>query len=310
MTILAAVLAATLTRAEIIDRFRAVPLPKVKGLVQVIADCPSDMRSEYQSPVANFVADVCNRLYAAERRQPDVFKEPGIIVYLGDVRTNDASVVVRPATRGKGEGSPLITRLFLPAPGYTDVARLRVETVRAFFRAVKGEDIDDARALEAIRAADPELKADYEYDMIDRWLNGESVDRDDEEMLKLCRSVLVPGVARESDVLRFGSRLRLYPETYDRPFCGKYHSCSFKEAIALREVDPRIRLVAYLKAPQVVLYGGGRGESLNAAAEAYSKFLLELASNRLSEEELKNLLEDADIKFNIALEECRVKRAE
>lgn len=171
MTILAAVLAATLTRAEIIDRFRAVPLTKVKGLVQVIADCPSDMRSEYQSPVANFVADVCNRLYAAERRQPDVFKEPGIIVYLGDVRTNDASVVVRPATRGKGEGSPLITRLFLPAPGYTDVARLRVETVRAFFRAVKGEDIDDARALEAIRAADPELKADYEYDMIDRWLN-------------------------------------------------------------------------------------------------------------------------------------------
>ena len=67
--------------------------------------------------------------------------------------------------------------------------------------------------------------------------------------------------------------------------------------------------VLILKAPQVVLYGGGRGEELAAAAEAYSKLLFEMARGEKPTEELLEMLEDADIKFDIALEEAR-KREE
>ena len=135
------------------------------------------------------------------------------------------------------------------------------------------------------------------------------MDGDDEEMIRLCRSVLVPGVARASDVLRFGDRLVLYPEYFDRPFCGKFRACTLKDAILHLKEDPRLRLHAYLKAPQVVLYGGGRGEELAAAAEAYSKLLFEMARGEKPTEELLEMLEDADIKFDIALEEAR-KREE
>ncbi len=304
MSLCAVLLAAALTRAELIERFKAPPLTKVSGLVQVVADCPSDIRREYQAPIARFAADICNTLYRAERQQPVAFPQAGIVVYLGSVRTNDTRVVVRPGVRDSG--APY-TRLLLPAPATTDLDTLRLEVVRAFFRAVKREDIDAEAALRAIRAADPQLRADYEYEQIERWLRGERVDGSDEDMMRLCRSVLEPGVARESDVLRFASRLRLYPESFDRPFCGKYPNVSFAEAIALVKEDPRLRLHAYLKAPQVVAYGGGHGDALLAAAEAYAKFLFELARDEKPADELRDLLEAADIKLNIALEESRTR---
>lgn len=306
MSVCALVLAAALTRAEMIERFKAPPLTKVAGLVQVVADCPSDMRREFQSPIAGFAADICNNLYRADRIQPKHFPEPGILVYIGSGRTNDVRVVVRREVRDSG--APF-TRIFLPAPGFTDLDRLRTEVVRAYYRAVKNEDLDVEAAARAIRSADPALKVDYQYEQIERWLRGEPVDGDDQEMLRLCRSVLEPGVAREPDVLRFASRLYLYPESFDRPFCGKYRYCSLEEAIRNLNADPRLRLHAYIKAPQMVVFGGGRGEALAQAADAYSKLLFDMARNEKSTDELLAMLEDADIKLNIALEEAR-KREE
>ena len=46
MAICSVLLAAALTRAELIERFKAPPLTKVSGLVQVVADCPAEMRRE------------------------------------------------------------------------------------------------------------------------------------------------------------------------------------------------------------------------------------------------------------------------
>ena len=306
MSVCAVILAAALTRAELIERFKAPPLTKVSGLVQVVADCPADLRREFQSPIATFAAEVCNTLYRADRAQPKAFPEPGILVYLGSGRTNDVRVVVRQGVRDSGAR---FTRLFLPAPGTTDLDRLRTEVVRAYYLAVKGEEIDGERAERAYQAADPALKADYLYGQIERWLKGEKVDFDDAGMMRLCRSVLEPGKAREADVLRFASRLYLYPESFDRPFCGKYRYCSLEEAIRNLNVDPRLRLHAYLKAPQVMLFGGGRGETMSQAVDAYSKLLFDMARNEKTADELLAQLEDADIKLNIALEEAR-KREE
>lgn len=306
MTFSAVLLAAALSRAELIERFKAPPLTKVSGLVQVIADCPADMRSEYQSPIATFAADICRNLYRADRTQPLPFKEPAIVVTIGDGRTNDTRVVVRESVRKSGQR---YTRLILPAPGSADLACLRTEIARAYFRAVKNEEIDAAAAHRAILRADPSIKADYDYDQIERWLRGERVDGDDEEMFRLYRAVLVPGAARPSDVLRFASRLMLYPECYDLPFCGRYRACTFAEAIRWRNVDPRLRLHAFLKAPQLTVFGGGRGEDLSAAAAAYAQFLFDLARNEKSEEELQAQLDEAERLLQTALEEAR-KREE
>ena len=306
MSVLATALVLALTRAEIIERFKAPPVTKVAGLVQVVADCPADMRREYQLPMAGFVAGICRALYRAERMQEVKFAEPGIVVYLGDVRTNQTNVVVR--TKAREDGAQF-TRLYVPAPGSADLPTLRREAAKAFYLAVKNEKVDDAEAERLLLAADPALKVADEYARLDRWLKGERVAEDDEHYLRLSRSVLEPGVARPSDVTRFASRLFLYQEVYSSPFCGLYDSCSFRDAIAMSKKDVRLRFLAYAKSPQVVAYGGGRGENLAQAAFAYSVFLRELAAGKKTEEELAALLDDADVKLNVAMEEAR-QRAE
>ena len=304
MTFLAAILLATLTRAEIIERMKAYPVTKLDGLVQVIADCPSDMRKEYQTPIAGFVADVCTTLYRARNERPKRFPDPGIVVYLGEVRTNRTDLVVRQKTRADGTR---FTRIYLPAPGYADLTALRRETAKAFSLAVRGETLDDATADRMLRDADPELRANDAYDELDRWLKGETVEGDDERMIKQSRRILKPGIARQSDVLRFASRLFLYPEIYSAPFCGKYTSCTFREAIGYAQQDARIRFLAFAKSPEIALFGGGHGEALNVAAVLYSDFLRELAAYRKSPEELRRLLDDAEEKLNVALEEARLR---
>ncbi len=302
MPILFALLAATLTRAEIIDRMRAVPIVKENGLVQVVADCPEDMRREFQSPIAGFVADICEKLARARRKSTPRFSDPGIVVYVGDVRTNVTNVVTRLRTRADGSK---FTRIYLPAPGFTDVAALRRETVKAFYRALEGKTLDDESAEATLRAADPELRIADAYADLARWMNGESVEKEDEHFIGLSRKILRPGVAYPTDVLRFASRLYLYPEVYSSPFCGRYASCTFAEAIDLAKIDARIRFLALAKSPQVVLFGGGRGETLSDAAVAYSEFLRALAAYQKTPEELREMLADADEKLNVALEEAR-----
>ena len=306
MLVAAAVLAAALSRAEIIERFRAVPITKVQGLVQVVADCPVDMRAEFQGPVAGFAADVCNKLYVALREHPVRFEEPGIIVVVGDVRTNATDVIVRRTVRDNGSR---LTRIFLPAPAHADVDAFRTEVARAFFLAVKGREIGRAAAGRAIRDADPKLKADYGYSQVEKWLAGEKTDGDDEDMLKICRSVMEPGAARPWDVLHFASRLFLYPESYDSPFCGLYPSCTFQEAVDIAATDPRVRFFAMVKASQVAAFGAGRSEALVDAARAYSEALIELGRGKLPKDELHALFDAADVKLNVALEDA-IKRQE
>ena len=221
MTLIASMLVMALTRAEIIERFRAPPVTKVEGLVQVFADCPADMRREYQLPVAGFVASVCRMLYSARMERPRRFTEPGIVVHIGDVRTNDASVAFRPAVRPGGDR---FARIMVPSPGYADMERLRMLTARAFLLAVDGRDPGDGGAVAALREADPELRVQDDRAELAAWRErGEYADgMDDEGYLKMLRRVMTPGRASREDVLVFASRLMLYPPWHAMPFCGKY----------------------------------------------------------------------------------------
>lgn len=300
--VFAAILLLALTRAEILERFKAAPIVKVDGLVQVIADCPADMRREYQNPVASFVADVCRTLYRAENAHARRFASPGIVVYVGDVRTNVTDVVVKPKTRADGS---VFTRIYLPAPAYADLAALRRETVKAFYLAVHGRTLDDAAADKALRAADPALRIADEYAALAAWLDGRPTEGDDERYLEMMRAVLAPGIAYKTDVLRFAARLFFYPEVYGSPFCGRYDCCTFRDAIVLAAHDPRLRFLALAKSSQVVAWGGGRGEELLAAADAYSVFLRELAAYRKTPDELGALLDAAEAKLAAAFDAAR-----
>ena len=165
MAICSVLLAAALTRAELIERFKAPPLTKVSGLVQVVADCPAEMRREYQSPIALFASEVCKALYRSDRMQPVYFKEPGIVVYIGDGRTNDTRVVVREGVR---ESGAKYTRLTLPAPGTADLGRLRMEIVRAYFRAVKDRTIDALKHELARKDSELAARMEKEFDLQER----------------------------------------------------------------------------------------------------------------------------------------------
>ena len=290
-----------LTRAEIIERFKAPPIIQAGGFVQVFADCPADMRREFQMPIASFAAGICESLRKKHAPSIQRFRDPGLVVYIGEERTNITNVVSRVLRR---PDDSRWTKVYIPAPEFADIDAFRVEAIKAFFRAVKNEDYDDEEALEAYMDSDLNLRAQHEYASLEKWLSGAKMKEDDEYYLKLMRTVIIPGYAKESDVLRYASRLLLYPDTQDAPFCSKFASCTFRAAIELAALDPRIRIAAYKKAPLAVVYGGGRGEELAAAAEAYSKFLFALASYTAPKSELKAMLDKADTLLKIALEKA------
>ena len=312
MPILAAIVAASaIGRAELIDRFKRPPAVRADGLVQVCADCPADMRREYLMPAAQFADGVCKAQYSARRaghrREKPRFAEPGIAIHLGDLREPATNVFSRIVRRS---GGSRFTKIYVPSPGHADIEALRAEIARAFFLAVDGEEIGLKEAYAAAVAADPDLRAESAYADLERWENGEKTGRSDEEMLRLARTVLRPGFARPSDVLRFASRLFLYPAAFDSPFCGRFAACGFAQAVDLAATDPRIRFAAFAKAPTVVAFGGGRGDELYAAASAYSQFLLELARMEKTREELLAMLDGADALLGAAMEKARLEHPE
>lgn len=298
MTFLASILFFALTRAEMIDRLTASPTILCDGLIKVVPDCPGDMRKEFQHPIGRFANDTMEFLYQGRAVARKRFNAPGIIIYIGDERTNNTSVV----TKIK-EGA---TRIYLPAPGYADLDKFKLELIKGFAYAVENETLDEEGAIKYYRYADPELRVLDEREELEKWLKAEGT-LDAEEGLKLLRKVMVPGKASARDLKTFASRLYLYPRNYGAPFLGKYTSLSFSDAIMYARKDPLVRLAAYQKSIEIVIYGGGKGEKLQAAAESYSKFLRAFASGETSRNQLIKLLSEANTLLHLAREEINEK---
>ena len=287
-----------LTRAEIIERFKSPVITQADGFVQVFANCPEDMRREYQLPIARFAADTVRTLYGGLKMRPVRHRKPGLVIHVGDVRTNRTDVIARVSTNDQR----VVSRLYVPSPGFADLERLRTEVIRAFYRSVARVELSDAEAVAAYRRADPALRVADGRRQLAQWLNGEGEIKDDEEGLRLMRKVFEPGRASRQDVLIFASRLYLYPPWFDVLFAGRFHGLSFREALQVAEADPGVRMVAAVKANDLPILGGGRSDELREAALAYREFLLELARGEKTDAELKALLDDADEKLNVAFE--------
>lgn len=295
------VLAATISRADLVERFRAYPVVKCEGLVEVSGMCPADIRREYQLPVAANASDILKDLYLAFNLKTRKFNRPAIVVYLGsDVSSNRA---VRASQSVRVDGTRY-TSVHLPSPGYSDMAAFRREITRGFLRAVMGKEADDADVERALRMTDPKLRLDDEYAEIKAWREKGvyAKGRTDEDYLKLMRRIKNPGYAREEEVLDFSSRLMLYPRQFAMPFAGKYMACTFRDAVELAAVDPNVRLSAWLKSSEIRIFGAGRGDRFTAMVESYSDFLRELAVYGKKKEELVMMLEAADEKLRKVLE--------
>lgn len=297
---LAAAVLLALTRAEIIERFKAPVITQASGLVQVYANCPEDMRREFQSPLARFAADTVETLYRGLSRRPQRFQRAEIIIHIGDVRTNLTEVTASVSTNG----TRTTTRIRVPAPGYADLSTLRLEIVKGFYRSVERRELSEAEAVAAYRHAVPEMRVADERARLEDWLGGCGT-TNDEEGLRLMRKVFEPGKASRRDVLIFASRLFLYPPQHDMRFLGKYDCLSFREALDLAHDDILVRAIALAKANDLPVFGGGRGPELSAAASAYRLFLLELARGEENVAALGLLLDEADRRLKLAFEKAK-----
>ena len=295
--LLSTVLVMALTRAEILERFRAPVVTQADGLVKVYADCPEDMRREYQGPIASFAAETVKTLYQGLAKKPVRFEKPGIVIHIGDVRTNVTTVTSAVSTNQ----DRVISRIYVASPGYADLYRLRLEIVQAFFRSVEKHEVSEQEAVSAYRKGDPALRVQDERMKLEDWLAGRGT-RDDEEGIRLMRRVFEPGKSSPRDILIFASRLYLYPPQYDIRFLGRFDRLSFREAVRFGRTDPIVRLMAYRKALELPVLGGGRSPELTVAANAYQAFLFEFAKGEKGEKELKRLLDTADEQLNVAYE--------
>ena len=85
-------------------------------------------------------------------------------------------------------------------------------------------------------------------------------------------------------------------------------TASIRDAIALAHHDPLVRLVASIRANSLLIFAGGRGQALASAAEAYRAFLLELAKGKADDALLLDILDEADIRLNMAYEKSEPVR--
>lgn len=300
MLILTTALLLALTRAELIERFKAPVITQADGLVRVYADCPEDMRREYQQPIARFAAETVKTLYRGLARKPERFTKAGIVIHVGDVRTNLTTVTSRVVTND----TLVVSRIDVKAPGSADLYRFRLEIVRAFFRSVEKREVSEEEAVAAYRKGDPVLRIADERMRLEDWLAGRKT-MDDDAGLKLMTRVFEPGKSSPRDILIFASRLYLYPPQYDLRFLGKFDRLSFAEALRFGRIDPLVRFMAYRKALELPVLGGGKSPELKSAADAYQAFLFAFARGETSEKGLKALLDEADERLNVAFEKAR-----
>lgn len=306
---LALLVVLALTRAEIIQRMRAPILTRADGLIKVYASCDEDIRRDYQVSVARAADETVRLLYGALSQKPERFDSPGIILRLGNIRTNVTDVVSSVETNG----ARVVSRIFLKSPAHADPERFELEVTRAFYRTVVKTEISDDEARAALHRANPRYRIADERAKLEAWLAGslpreaqteEEFFSDLEKMLTLYRKVIEPGKASRRDVLTFASRLCLYPRYFDEKFVGGADVLTFEDAISVARKDPRVRILAVFKARELPVWAGGRGEVVHDAAQSYMKFLFELAKGDQSDEEIKKLLEIANLKLKAAYEQA------
>ena len=153
-------------------------MPKVAtsagGFVKVVAaDVPGDPMG-FRLPILQFATRNLRDLEKAYKLEMPRREEPGLVIYALDGKTNDTRVIARAVRWGGG----LMTRVWLPAPGFSDLDQLRFEIARAYLRAwidraamrgVTPGELPDWVVQGALRASDAQTAHDDARFVLNLW---------------------------------------------------------------------------------------------------------------------------------------------
>ena len=153
----------------VVARRKPSEMPKTAtsagGFVKVVAaDVPGDPMG-FRLPILQFVTRNLRDLEKAYKLEMPRRAESGLVIHALDGRTNDTRVIVRTMRRD----DTLVTRVWLPSPGFSDLEQLRFEVARAYLRAwidraapsgVTPGELPDWVVQGALRAADTEVAHD------------------------------------------------------------------------------------------------------------------------------------------------------
>ncbi len=135
------------------------------GFIRVVAyDDPRDTTG-FRRPILAFAGKVIDSLSAAFDVKRSKVREPGLVIYAMDGRTNDTRVIVRPETRPGGSG---VVKIFLPSPGYSDLDELRAGIAKSF----TGPDMPDWLAQGMLRCCDDEKRITDTRFVLELWSAG------------------------------------------------------------------------------------------------------------------------------------------
>lgn len=118
---------------SLVVRRKPSEMPKLAssadGFVEVVAaDVPGDPMG-FRLPILGFATRSIRELERVYKLEMPRRDEAGLAIHALDGRTNDTRVVARAFRRETG----LVTRIWLPSPGYSDIDLLRFEIAKAYF---------------------------------------------------------------------------------------------------------------------------------------------------------------------------------
>ena len=157
-----AALAACSALAEVVAPKSAV---SADGFIRVVAyDDPRD-EVGFRLPILAFAGKLVDAVSATFELKREKVKEPGLIIYAMDGRTNDTRVIVQPETRKNGS---MVVKIFLPSPGYSDLEELRIGIARAFV----GPELPDWVVQGILRNLDIETRRADQRFVLTLWSDG------------------------------------------------------------------------------------------------------------------------------------------
>ena len=135
------------------------------GFIRVVAyDNPRD-EVGFRRPILAFAGNLLDSLSNAFNVKREKVKEPGLVIYAMDGRTNDTRVIVKPEKRSDGSK---VVKIYLPSPGYSNLDELRMGIAKSFI----GADMPDWLAQGVLRCRDSETIREDTRFMLELWSGG------------------------------------------------------------------------------------------------------------------------------------------
>ena len=135
------------------------------GFIRVVAY--DDVRDEvgFRLPILAIAGKVIDAVSATFELKRAKVKEPGLVIYAMEGRTNDTRVLLQPETRKNGSR---VMKIFLPSPGYSNLEELRMGIVRSFV----GPSLPDWILQGILRCLDADVRRADQRFVLTLWSNG------------------------------------------------------------------------------------------------------------------------------------------